>query len=153
MNGANIELTPGQPNSTGSDGLVKVNGSGTYTGTWAQASDERFKKNIKPLEKNLSSILELNGVSYEFKADEYPERNFRQGTKLSLIAQIVEKLLPELVETDSEGYKSIAYQNMAAVLIEAMKEQQTQIENLSEKIETLEKQISRNVIEVSSLNK
>ena len=51
-----------------------------------------------------------------------------------MIAQDVEKVLPELVKTDSEGYKSVAYQNVVAVLIEAIKELKKEVTELKNKI-------------------
>lgn len=132
----NIILTP-HPG-----GLVKVNGSGTYTGTWTQASDERFKKNVEPIENAVDNVQRLNGVSYEFKTDEFPEKNFEEGKQIGLIAQDVEKIFPELVETDNEGYKSVAYQNMVAVLIEAVKEQQKSIDELKNEVLELKTKLS-----------
>ena len=134
MNIANdIIITPG----TG--GLVKVNGSGTYTGTWTQASDERYKKNVMPINNSLQKIQQLNGVTYEFRKEEFPEKNFDYGKQIGLIAQDVEKVLPELVKTDSEGYKSVAYQNMVAVLVEAVKEQQEVINELKKEVSELKR--------------
>jgi len=49
---------------------------------------------------------------------------------MGLVAQEVEKILPEIVSTDSEGYKSIAYGKLTAVLLEAIKELQQQVEEL-----------------------
>ena len=56
-----------------------------------------------------------------------------------MIAQEVEKVIPELVDTDEEGYKGVGYQNMVSVLIEAVKEQQTQIDALKAKVDELSK--------------
>ena len=137
----NIILTPH------TSGLVIVNGSGTYSGTWTQASDVRFKKNIEPLFNSVDKIQQLNGVSYEFRNDEFPDKNFTDGKQIGLIAQDVEKVFPELVETDSDGYKSIAYQNMVAVLIEAVKEQQKSIDELKKEVEKLK---SNQIIEVTT---
>jgi len=53
---------------------------------------------------------------------------FDNGIQLGLIAQEVEKIFPELVKTDNNGYKAIAYDKLTAVLVEGMKEQQKQIE-------------------------
>jgi hypothetical protein len=121
-------------------GLVKVSGSGTYTGTWTQASDKRFKNNIEPIINAVDKVQQLNGVRYEFKSDEFPEKNFADGKQIGLIAQDVEKVLPELVKTDNEGYKSVAYQNMVAVLIEAVKEQQKSIDELKKEVLELKSQ-------------
>jgi len=151
-NGGNINLTPGN-GSIGSNGLVIVNGSGTYSGTWTQASDKRFKKNIKPLDNVLSKVKQIDGVRYEFRKNEFSNKNFPDGKQIGVIAQQVEKVFPELVKTDKKGYKSVAYQNMVAVLIESIKEQQKQIDKLNEKVNSLEKEIVNNKIKVSSLNK
>lgn len=151
-NGGNINLAPGV-GSLGSDGLVIVDGSGTYTGSWTSVSDKRYKDDIKNLEAALGDVVQLQGVTYKWKKDEYPDKNFTTGKQIGLIAQDVENIIPELVETNSEGYKSIDYSKISVLLIEAIKEQQKQIENLTWKIETLEKIINGEVVEVSSLNK
>lgn len=88
--------------------------------------------------------MEIRGIS---------RKHFEEGKQLGLIAQDVEKILPELVKTDPGGYKSVAYQNMVAVLIEAVKEQQKQINTLNNKVETLEKKIAAGSDKVSSLTK
>lgn len=150
--GGDIVLNPGTA-LTGSDGLVIVNGSGTYSGSWTQASDERFKKNIKPVDNAIETLKKINGVQYEWDIEKYPKKHFAEGKHIGLIAQEVEKVFPELVRTDSDGYKSIAYQNMVAVLLEAVKEQQNNIEYLNRKVETLEKELLGNDTKVSTLNK
>ena len=150
--GGYINLKPGD-GSIGSDGLVKIWGSGCYTGSWTLCSDERFKKNINDLEGSLNSVLQLRGVNFEFKTDEFPEKKFNEGKQIGLIAQEVEKVYPEFVMTDYEGYKSVAYQNLVTVLIEAVKEQQKQIETLKNRIEYLATKLEANIIEVSTINK
>lgn len=100
-------------------------------------SDRRWKSGITPLSNALERVQQLRGVSYEWKRDEFPEMNFSQGRHIGLIAQEVEDVLPELVVTDSDGYKSVAYANLVAVLIEAVKEQQNQIANQQDQITKL----------------
>lgn len=146
-NGGNIQLNPGLGANGGADGLVLLNGSGTYTGSWTQASDGRFKKNIKPLENSLEQIEKLNPVSYELKKEELPEKKFSDEGQIGLIAQEVEKVLPVLVKTDSEGYKSIDYSKINVLLIDAIKEQQKSINELRKEIELLK---SKSDTEVSS---
>ena len=85
------------------------------------------------------------------KTEEYPEKNFSIEKQIGLIAQDVEKVFPELVVTDSEGYKSVAYQNLVAVLIEAVKEQQKSINQLKKEVELLKSSADKNNIEISSL--
>ena len=102
------------------------------------SSDERWKKDIVTISNPLSIVNQLRGTSYEFRADEFPEKRFSEGKQLGVIAQEVEKVLPELVKTDNEGYKSVNYEGIIPVLIEGMKAQQTQIELLQKVNEQLE---------------
>ncbi len=101
-----------------------------YADAFFYNSDSGLKKNIKSLEGSLSKILKLEGVSFMWK---------KGGDKnIGLIAQDVEKVYPELVITNlSTGLKSVEYGNLVAPLIEAIKEQQKQIEVLKEEIERL----------------
>jgi len=88
-------------------------------------SDQRHKQNIHSLKNALTKLQGLRGVSFKWK-----DNTQNADTQIGLIAQEVEKVLPELVSTDSDGYKSIAYGKLTAVLVEAIKEQQLQIERL-----------------------
>jgi len=102
--------------------------NGTLYATLVSLSDARFKKNILPLESSLEKIDALEGVSYEWKTEEYSGKGFQKGRQIGLIAQDVEKVLPELVYTDSKGYKAIAYDKVVPVLIEAVKELQKTVD-------------------------
>jgi len=95
-------------------------GNANFAGTVSSGgstltSDLRLKTDIQPLEGTLTKVLNLRGVSYVMKADEAKER------KIGVIAQELEQEYPELVATDSQGMKSVAYANLTAVLIEAVK--------------------------------
>ena len=105
---------------------VDVTGNAWLSGALSQASDIRFKNNIKTLDNSLSKVLQLRGVNYLWNKDHSNNQNIQIG----FIAQEVEKVFPELVATDANGYKSVAYQNMVPVLVETIKEQQKQIEEL-----------------------
>lgn len=87
-----------------------------------ETSDIRFKKDIQDLEGSLEKIEQLRGVSYYWRQDEFPEQKFNDGLDLGLIAQEVEQILPEVVHTDNEGYKSVQYSHIVPVLVEAVKE-------------------------------
>jgi Chaperone of endosialidase len=63
--------------------------------------------------------------------------NFSTGKQMGVIAQEVEKVFPELVTTNGDGYKRVNYIGLIPVLIESIKEQQTQIEKQNQKIEKL----------------
>ena len=105
--------------------------SGVFTvGMTVSPSDNRFKKNFRPIENPLQKVMGLNGVSYNWKSGEYKERGFSDEPQIGLIAQEVEQFFPELVHTDADGYKAVAYSKMVAVLVEAVKELKTENEKL-----------------------
>jgi hypothetical protein len=93
----------------------------TATG-YACSSDARFKHHITPVQQALQKIMSLRGINYDWKVDTYRDKGFSKDRQIGLIAQDVEKVLPELVSSDSEGFKSIHYDKLTAVLVEAMKE-------------------------------
>jgi hypothetical protein len=95
-------------------GNLYVTGSVTSPFT-LNSSDIRLKTEIRPLQDSLDKVLRLRGVSYVLKADETRSR------KIGVIAQELEQEYPELVATDDKGMKSVAYANLTAVLIEAVK--------------------------------
>ncbi len=99
----------------------KLDVAGTIRGNNVSPSDQRLKQNIQPLENSLAKVDQLRGVSFEWK-----DKAQDAGTQIGMIAQEVETVLPELVSTDSEGYKSLAYDKMTAVLLEAVKELKAQ---------------------------
>lgn len=99
----------------------KLDVVGTIRGNNVSPSDQRLKQNIQPLENSLAKVEQLRGVSFEWK-----DKAQDAGTQIGMIAQEVETVLPELVSTDNDGYKSLAYDKMTAVLIEAVKELKAQ---------------------------
>lgn len=84
-------------------------------------SDLRFKKNIETIENALNIVMNLNGVRYSWRKEEYPDKNFVDTVQLGFIAQEVEKVLPEVVGTDENGWKSVQYTQVVALLVEAIK--------------------------------
>ena len=93
-----------------------------------ETSDNRVKKNVKPIGTALDKVKMIGGYSYDFDKEKYPNRNFPKGKQYGLIAQEVESVIPELVKTDSNGEKSISYTKMVPFLVEAIKEQQEMID-------------------------
>ncbi|MCX6328291.1 MAG: tail fiber domain-containing protein, partial [Bacteroidia bacterium] len=120
-----------------------VAGSAYTTGTW-NVSDIRWKKNIDNLDNVMGKVLKLNGVSYDWRQDEFPDMHFDSGRQIGLIAQDVEKIYPELVKTDDKGYKAVNYEKLTVILLEGIKEQQKQIEAQNERIQKLEKLVEKN---------
>lgn len=107
----------------------------------AGSSDARFKSNINPIENPLQKVQQLRGVTFDWKTKEFPERAFSDNRALGFIAQEVEKVLPEVVQTEKtvEGYKSVQYDKVVALLVEAIKEQQKQIEVLQKEVKKIKK--------------
>ena len=104
---------------------VWFNGDATLAGNLNVNSDARLKANIVSLGSTLFKLLQIDGKSYTMKKDE----NKKQ--KIGVLAQDIEKVFPELV-SESNGIKSVNYQGLVPVLINALKEQQNEIEILKQ---------------------
>jgi hypothetical protein len=122
---------------------LHVVGNICYTGSIGACSDMRYKKNIVLLSNSLSKVLKIQGVNYDWKTTEFPEKQFVNTQQIGFIAQDMEKIYPEMVITDKEGYKSVDYSRLTPVLVEAMKEQQKIIEEQKAEIETQKQQIKK----------
>jgi len=105
-------------------------GDFTATGNVTAYSDERLKDNILVIDGALEKVSQLRGVTFNRTDTEEPRR------QTGVIAQEVEKVLPEAVITadDEMQTKSVAYGNMVGLLIEAIKEQQIQIDDLKQQL-------------------
>jgi len=106
----------------------------TVNGTITQNSDIRIKENVVEIGDCISKVQAMRGVYYN-------RTDFNtKVTKVGVIAQEVEAVLPELIlESPEDGFKSVAYSELTAVLINAIKEQQEIIEDLKTRITKLEK--------------
>ena len=104
--------------------------TGLLTSTdYNSSSDKRLKKNIKTVSNAIETINALRGVTFEWKEG---------GIKSAgLIAQEVEKVLPDSVSVDDNGFMGIRYNNLIGILVEAVKDQQIQINSLKQQIEKL----------------
>ncbi len=125
--------------------ILDVTGVARFTGNYT-TSDVRYKKNITNLNNSLDNILKLRGVGYDFRTDQFPEKRFSEKRQIGLLAQEVEKVFPEVVNTDIQGYKSVSYQALIAPVVDAIKE-------LYAKFLTHDKQIltqSRQIASVSA---
>lgn len=114
------------------------------------SSDSRFKENIQPLGKRLDKLKQLNGISYNLKREKKTtiatkgnltekEQNdlallnnleYEERTRMGFVAQELQKLFPELVQEDAQGYLYVDYVGLIPVLVESVKEQQVQIDEL-----------------------
>lgn len=127
-----------------SDGSYRltVYGDAYATGMW-DASDIRYKKDIKPITSAIDNILKLQGTTYYFRQDEFKELHFSNTLQYGIIAQELEKVFPDMVKTDSAGFKAISYDMLVPVLIEGIKEQQSNIEEQNKKITKLEERLTK----------
>ena len=119
--------------STGTLTVTELRATGDVTAFFS--SDAALKENIKNIPDALNKLASLNGVSYDW-TNEYIERRggedgyFVRKKDIGLIAQEVERVLPEIVAQNSDGYKSIKYERVVALCIEAIKELKKEIEQL-----------------------
>ncbi len=98
------------------------------------SSDIRFKENIKPIENALDKISKISGNTYDWKEENKIEHGY-EGNDVGVIAQEIEAVLPQLVQTRESGFKAVKYDKLVALLIEGIKEQQKQIDELKSKLQ------------------
>ena len=114
------ENTPAYQLEVGGDinfqGVLRANGI-------VLVSDKRFKTNIVSLKKGLPFLMELEGVYHSWDSTSFPDKNFPNRREIGLIAQELQKVYPELVHEDKQGYLSVDFAKFSAVLLQAVKEQ------------------------------
>eukprot|EP00935_MAST-01C_sp_MAST-1C-sp1_P002510 g2510.t1 len=126
-------------------GTVDITGdfsaaNGAFSGTLTKgganvatdASDRRLKRDIARIESSaaLDTIKSLTGVSFRFRTEEFPEKGLDPKEQVGFIAQEVEEILPQVVNTFDDGFKGIEYGKVTAVLVEAVKQQAGEIVEL-----------------------
>ncbi len=125
---------------------------------WAEkggyfGSDIRLKNNIKKIESPLEKIRKINGIEFSYKNDDTISKDAVKGNasddnnrmRLGFIAQDMEKVIPGVVKDMPNGMKAIAYTDLTALLVEALKEQQNIIDAQSMKIKELENKINTTI--------
>ncbi len=118
----------------GSTEILQVNGD-VYANNIGGPSDVKFKKDIKQIDKALEKVSSLEGVQYQWRKEEFKTRNFPDGVSYGLIAQELEKVIPEIVNTNSDGYKSVNYLELIPFLVQSIKELKGEVESLQEQVE------------------
>jgi hypothetical protein len=119
--------------------LVKGNAAKPGGGVWAVFSDIKLKKNVELLTGSLSKLLQLRGVTYEWKNPE--QQGNLTGTQIGMVAQEVEKVFPEWVGSEADGTKYISIRGFEALTVEALRELNSKIESLLQRMDTLEQRI------------
>ncbi len=117
--------------------IFKIESGGVVTGnygTYHAPSDRRLKKEIITIPDALDKVMKLRGVNYKWK-----DSKKDQSLQMGFVAQEVEKVVPEVIHTsnDSMQTKAVEYQYLVGLLVEAVKEQQKQIESLEKKVNSI----------------
>lgn len=110
---------------------IQGNGNATLAGTLTQNSDISLKKNIRPLNHTLIKLQQLNGYTYNWKDNNNPDE------QIGLLAQEIQKVYPQLVKESDKGLLSVNYSGMIPVLLQAIKEQQAEINELKKTVQQL----------------
>jgi hypothetical protein len=105
---------------TGTTGCVQDADGTPIAGTCS--SDARLKTAITPFPRVLDSLNRLQPVSFLWRASDFPERKLGTSPSFGLVAQDVEKVLPELVTEDEQGYKAVRYNKLPFLMLEGIKE-------------------------------
>ncbi len=103
-------------------------------GGWTVASDARLKQNVEPLSDALDLLLQLRGVRFEWR--EPDKMGSFSGSQFGLVAQEVEKVFPEWVTKDRDGYRELTLRGFEALVIEALRELKTELEELKSNLTT-----------------
>lgn len=111
-------------------GNTSITGDLTVTGdiTAFYTSDQRLKDNIKPIEDPLSKVLSISGNTYTWN-----EKSGKDGNDVGVIAQEIQKVIPEAVTERSNGYLAVNYEKIIPLLIEAIKDLKNEINDLKNK--------------------
>ncbi len=133
---------------------LAVSGTAAKTGggSWAIFSDERLKHDIKPMAGTLDRLLQLRGYTYQYNTDAIAERLALPGTQIGLLAQEVERVFPDWVAKDKQGYRYVTERSTTALMVEALRDlraekdavaakaaaAQAEIEQLKARLEAIE---------------
>jgi hypothetical protein len=132
LTASSLSITSGTPStSTSSGALIVAGGAGItgnlFVGTLTESSSATLKENITPINGALDLILQLNGVIYDRK-------DGSRKNEAGLIAEEVNKILPNLISTDDQGIPiGIQYTKLTAYLIEAVKSLKAEIDQLKKR--------------------
>ena len=114
----------------GGVGIAKTLNVGEDVVAYA-SSDERLKDNIIPISNPLDKINQIGGYSFTWNEE---KQHIYKGKDYGVIAQEIEKILPELVDTRENGYKAVKYDKLVSLLIEGIKELSEEVKELKNKL-------------------
>lgn len=105
---------------TGTNGCVRDANATVIAG--ACSSDARLKRNITPFPKVLEKLARLQPVHFYWNTREHPERGFGESLSFGLVAQDVERIMPELIAEEDDGYKAVRYNKLPLLMLQGIKE-------------------------------
>jgi hypothetical protein len=105
---------------SGTTGCVRDGRGAILTGTCS--SDERLKANVRPMGDVLDRVIHLQPMHYQWRGSEFPKRGIGDGEDIGLIAQDVEKVMPELVVQDTDGFRAVHYERLPMLLLQSVRE-------------------------------
>jgi hypothetical protein len=120
--------------------LFTVNGN-VEALTFNTVSDAALKQNITELTGVIEKLRLIRGVYFYWNQSEETELMLKEGRQIGVIAQEIENVFPELVKTNDRGYKMVDYSKLTPVLLEAVKEQQRQIESVKQENQQLKTEL------------
>lgn len=115
--------------------LLRKNGNMMIAGALTQHSDRRLKTDIRPLESVGAALDRLSPVRFRFEAGTGHPRT----PQIGLLAQDVQAEFPSLVQDGADGYLSLAYPKLTAVLLKGLQEQRARIDSLERRMQRLER--------------
>jgi len=119
----------------------------TVNGNFYTPSDRRLKTNIETLSMVLKSIDQIRGVRFEYK----DQKKYATGPKVGVIAQELQKVYPEMVNRSKDGFLKVDYSQLTGVLIQAIKEQQNQINSQQLEIESLKDKMNSQQLQINAI--
>jgi len=139
-----LVLSDGTPSTSKTSGALLVSGGvgvggSVYVGVTLSAqnvlganayqttSDRRYKTDIAQLQFALNKVKQLRGVKYSWRRDEFPHKGFSPGLQSGFIAQEVEEVIPDAVDTAPDGYKTLRSSYITPYLVEAVKSLEAQL--------------------------
>ena len=124
---------------TGANGCVRDADATIIAGTCS--SDARFKRDITPFPKVLDRLAQLQPVHFYWNTREHPERGFGDSLSFGLVAQDVERILPELVADEDDGYKAVRYNKLPLLMLQGIKELKADNDVLKRENEALKQRL------------
>lgn len=126
--GGTILAKTASPTFTGTVTVAELTATGNVTSPFFYSqSDINLKKDIEPIVNALDIVKQLGGYSFRWKHND--------AASIGLIAQYIEQVLPMLIGTTPDGSKTVLYNGIIALLLEAIKAQQVQIDEIKAKLD------------------